>query len=317
VKSGITPAQAAPVDLALLSNFAFRPSLFHITDQGGAASGGGPGSGSSRRSAFRPRFRAFPSVRFLVPVSIMACMLQSDLHGQAGMETQPMKRVMVAGLALLACVCAAPVGATCWDQVEQLRTAIGRAGLSTAEAAELNRSLANADDARASDDSVRCEELVAEVQARLGMRRESAESPIPEADESSSRETPPSAAGAVADADTQEVPATYRNSTDLMNLSADDLVGRPVASGAGEPIAEIEAIVRDDATPRRGYAVLAYEDKEGVGDKRVIVSLDQLELRPDGSVRVPVSAAADLQGFVEYDSSVYEKYDGALADIDR
>jgi hypothetical protein len=228
-----------------------------------------------------------------------------------------MKELIVAGMLSLASAYGGAVGATCWDQVEQLRTAVERAGLSAAEVAEVKRSLAEADETRASDNNARCEELVAEVQAKLGMQQEGVERSIPESSETSNGETPSSVAGAGADVDTRDVPATYRSARDLMSLSADDLVGQPIASGSGEPIAEIEAIVRDDATPRRGYVVLAYEDQGGVGDKRVIVSLDQLELRPDGSVRVPVSSAADLKSYVEYDSSVYEKYDGELADIDR
>ena len=228
-----------------------------------------------------------------------------------------MKDFIVAGIVALAAVPGESANATCWDQVEQLRTAVDHAGLSAAAAAELTRSLAEAEETRASDNSARCEELIAEVQAKLGVQPESAEPAIPESSETPSGETPANMAGEGADTGTRDVPATYRSARDLMSLSADDLVGQPVASGSGEPIAEIEAIVRDDATPRRGHAVLAYEDKAGVGDKRVIVSLDQLELRPDGSVRVPVSAAADLQSFDEYDSTVYEKYDGQLADIDR
>lgn len=212
-------------------------------------------------------------------------------------------------------------GATCWDTLDQLKNSAAQATLSAVDKAEMDRLLAEAEGTRTSNDGARCEELVAQMQAKLGMPPGMPDNPIADVSEqmAESRRQPPHGAGMSAGelppTPTREEPAAFRSPPDVALLRSDDLIGKPVRGGSGETIAKVEGVVRDDGVPRRGYAVVTFEDPNGVGDRRVVVGLDQIQLDPDGAVRVPVRTSADLAGFLEYDGAVYERYEGVIADI--
>jgi hypothetical protein len=232
------------------------------------------------------------------------------------MNTIPWARGAIVAFAALPTWAAA----TCWDTLDQIKGSAAQATLSAVDKAEMDRLLSEAEGTRASNDGARCEELVAQMQTKLGMQPGVPDNALADVSEemTESREPPHGAgvsAGELPATPSREEPAAFRSPPDISQLRTTDLVGKPVRSGSGETIAQVEAIVRDDGVPRRGYAVLTFEDPNGVGDRRVVVGLDQLHLEPDGAVRTPVRTSADLAGFLEYDGAVYERYEGAIAEI--
>lgn len=101
----------------------------------------------------------------------------------------------------------------------------------------------------------------------------------------------------------------------LAGLNADDLVDKKVESASGEEVGEITAIVTDKGSSDAGYAVISFGGMLGIGDKQVLLALEELDVAPDGTIKVPAQTAADFEAYPEYVEDEYEDYDGAIANV--
>jgi hypothetical protein len=99
----------------------------------------------------------------------------------------------------------------------------------------------------------------------------------------------------------------------LAAMSAADLEEKPVVNASGEEIGEIEKIVTDNSPQAKGYAVIEYGGMLGLGEKQVLVDLDQLTVSASGNIQVPAAQAEDFDTYPAYVEEDYKEYDGALA----
>jgi sporulation protein YlmC with PRC-barrel domain len=99
----------------------------------------------------------------------------------------------------------------------------------------------------------------------------------------------------------------------LAAMSAADLEEKPVVNAAGEEIGEIEKVVTDNSPQAKGYAVIEYGGVLGLGEKQVLVDLDQLTVSESGNIQVPAAEADDFDAYPEYVETDYTEYDGSLA----
>ena len=218
----------------------------------------------------------------------------------------------VAGMTLG--VSATALGA-CWDKIDELQAQLERSTMSDQDHAAVQQALEEAKQTRITDDSARCEELLTDAQEKLGMKGGQSEHSLPDTggtspDDRTSGTGSPHAAG------TAEVPARYQTgATDIEHMSSDELLGREVHDTSDARIGEIEAVVRDDDTPRRGYAVVGVQDGGGVGRKHVLVGLDLMRVQPNGAVRTSAQTQKELAEYPEYIRDTYEIYEGSLAEV--
>jgi sporulation protein YlmC with PRC-barrel domain len=99
----------------------------------------------------------------------------------------------------------------------------------------------------------------------------------------------------------------------LAGMTADDLVNKRVKTADGEDVGEIDSIVTDKMSQAHGYAVIGVGGVLGVGEKKVLVDLDQLQLTADGDIRTPVSSEHDFDSYPTYDEKNFDKYDGDIS----
>jgi hypothetical protein len=105
---------------------------------------------------------------------------------------------------------------------------------------------------------------------------------------------------------------TQSNGKSLEGMTADDLVNKRVKTADGEDVGEIDSIVTDKSQDR-GYAVVGVGGVLGVGEKKVLVDLDQLHLTADGDVRTSASSERDFDSYPTYDEKKFDKYDGDIS----
>ena len=98
----------------------------------------------------------------------------------------------------------------------------------------------------------------------------------------------------------------------LAGMTAGDLVNKRVKTADGKDVGEIDAVVTDKMSQEHGYAVVGVGGVLGVGEKQVLVDLDQLQLTADGHIQVPANDATDLDSLPRYDEDHFEKYEGDI-----
>ena len=101
-------------------------------------------------------------------------------------------------------------------------------------------------------------------------------------------------------------------------MNAEDLVDKAVQSAAGRKVGAIDAIVTDktvtdETADAHGYAVIGFGGDLGVGEKQVLLGLDQLEVSADGSIQVPANDETALAEYPEYVEKNYTEYKGEIA----
>jgi len=101
----------------------------------------------------------------------------------------------------------------------------------------------------------------------------------------------------------------------LSAMTADQLVDKPVKATNGKEIGEIDKIVIDRTPQGHGFAVIGVGGLLGVGETKVLVDLDQLQLTADGSLRVPVASKEDVEALPRYDEAHYQQYQGELGHL--
>ena len=101
----------------------------------------------------------------------------------------------------------------------------------------------------------------------------------------------------------------------LSSMSAADLIDKPVQNAAGEKLGEIDAIVTDKTGRPHGYAVIGSGGVLGVGEKQVLVHLDQLQVAKDGTIQLPTSDTKDVDTYPQYVKENFKTYDGAIAQV--
>jgi len=100
----------------------------------------------------------------------------------------------------------------------------------------------------------------------------------------------------------------------LASLTSEDLVNKPVHTAAGEEIGEIDKIVTDKSA-NEAFAVIGVGGVLGMGEKKVLLDVGQLQVSANGAIQVPAAGAAELEGYPEYDEDAYEDYDGEMASL--
>lgn len=94
------------------------------------------------------------------------------------------------------------------------------------------------------------------------------------------------------------------------NKRADDLDDRDVVNAAGEEIGEVEGIVRNKET-NDVYAVVSVGGFLGIGDRDVLLSLRDLQLRGD-KLEARFATKEELESRPEYEEDRYEEVDSDL-----
>jgi putative membrane protein len=89
-------------------------------------------------------------------------------------------------------------------------------------------------------------------------------------------------------------------------ISIEEVLGSSVVNSAGEEIAEIEDIVLDEN--QEYYAILSVGGFLGIGDKKVAVPLDQLQLSEDKVYLMTAETEEQLEQMPEYDEDQYQPF---------
>ena len=89
-------------------------------------------------------------------------------------------------------------------------------------------------------------------------------------------------------------------------VSLDKVLGAEVVTAAGEEVGEIEDVVLDQNGEY--YAVLSVGGFLGIGEKKVAVPLDELQLREDQAYLMTAATEAQLEQMPEYDEQQYRPY---------
>lgn len=114
--------------------------------------------------------------------------------------------------------------------------------------------------------------------------------------------------------DTSMAQDTTTSASPLAQLSAEDLVNKPVHTVAGEEVGEIDKIVTDKAKST-AYAVIGVGGMFGLGEKKVLLDVDQLQVNAQGELQVPAAGPDELEGYPEYDEDAYVEYEGAMSAV--
>jgi hypothetical protein len=107
--------------------------------------------------------------------------------------------------------------------------------------------------------------------------------------------------------------ASGKGAGTLAGMTADDLVNKRVKTAGGEDVGEIDAIVTDKMSQAHGYAVVGVGGVLGMGEKKVLVDLDQLQLTADGNVRTQANDERDFDSYPSYDEKNFDKYEGDIS----
>jgi putative membrane protein len=87
-------------------------------------------------------------------------------------------------------------------------------------------------------------------------------------------------------------------------ISIDEVLGSTVVNSAGEEVAEIEDIVLDQN--QKHYAILSVGGFLGIGDKKVAIPLDQLQLGEDEVYLMSAQTEEQLEEMPEYEEDQYQ-----------
>jgi putative membrane protein len=89
-------------------------------------------------------------------------------------------------------------------------------------------------------------------------------------------------------------------------VSIDEVLGSPVVNANGEEVAEIEDVVVDQS--QRHYAVLSVGGFLGIGDKKVAIPLDQMQLGEDQSYLMSAETESQLEQMPAYEEGQYQPF---------
>jgi putative membrane protein len=87
-------------------------------------------------------------------------------------------------------------------------------------------------------------------------------------------------------------------------ISIEEVLGSTVVNSAGEEVAEIEDIVLD--ANQKYYAILSVGGFLGIGDKKVAIPLDQLQLGEDQVYLMSAQTEEQLEEMPEYEEDQYQ-----------
>ena len=103
-----------------------------------------------------------------------------------------------------------------------------------------------------------------------------------------------------------EIGRTPPRATPLMARTVDDVTGLEVQTATGEALGEVERIVVDPATNRL-YAVVDTGGVAGIGSKKVLMDLEQMQLRDEVLFTAQVRSAQQLDLREEYDAARFQE----------
>jgi putative membrane protein len=89
-------------------------------------------------------------------------------------------------------------------------------------------------------------------------------------------------------------------------VSIDEVLGSPVVNANGDEIAEIEDLVIDQNQTH--YAILSVGGFLGIGDKKVAIPLDQLQLGEDESYLMSAETEEQLEQMPAYEEDQYQPF---------
>jgi putative membrane protein len=89
-------------------------------------------------------------------------------------------------------------------------------------------------------------------------------------------------------------------------ISIDEVLGSRVVNAAGEEVATIDDLVIDQSGQQ--YAVLSVGGFLGIGDKKVAVPLDELQLSEDEVYLMTAATEEQLEQMPEYDEEQFQPY---------
>jgi hypothetical protein len=92
-------------------------------------------------------------------------------------------------------------------------------------------------------------------------------------------------------------------------MPASDVIGTQVKNQEGQDVAEIVDLVKEQGSDEI-YAVLSVGGFLGIGDKKVIVPLDELQVGREGDVVMANASEDQLKNMPEYDEEGYESMAG-------
>jgi len=99
----------------------------------------------------------------------------------------------------------------------------------------------------------------------------------------------------------------------LASMTTSEIVNKPVKATNGKKVGDIQAVVIDRTPKGHGYAVVGVGGIFGLGEKKVVVDLEKLELTADGSIEAQVTDEAELKGYTLYSEAHYQMYQGDLS----
>jgi sporulation protein YlmC with PRC-barrel domain len=102
-------------------------------------------------------------------------------------------------------------------------------------------------------------------------------------------------------------------SSGLASMTAKELVDKPVKATNGKEIGEIDSVVIDRTPEGHGFAVVSVGGLMGIGEKKVVVDLDKLQLTADGSIQAQVADEKEIKGYTQYNEAHYQEYQGELS----
>jgi putative membrane protein len=117
----------------------------------------------------------------------------------------------------------------------------------------------------------------------------------------------------IAAADQEQQPATAMQGEQQQaapapgqTVSIENVLGAEVVNAKGEDVAEIEDVVMDQSGKQ--YAVLSVGGFLGIGEKKVAVPLDELQLGEDKAYLMTAETEDQLKQMPEYDEDQYQPY---------
>jgi len=102
-------------------------------------------------------------------------------------------------------------------------------------------------------------------------------------------------------------------SSALASMTTKDLVDKPVKATNGKEVGEIESVVIDRTPEGHGFAVVSVGGVLGLGETKVVVDLDKLQLTADGSIQAQVADEDEIKGYTRYNEAHYQQYQGDLS----
>jgi hypothetical protein len=107
----------------------------------------------------------------------------------------------------------------------------------------------------------------------------------------------------------EEQPQAAAAESPLAAMPASDLIGTDVKNQEGETVADIVDLVKEQGSEEI-YAVLSVGGFLGIGDKRVMVPLDELQVDQEGEVIMANASEDQLRDMPEFNQEGFESMAG-------